>query len=99
MSNGLSCAEFVIGITIVVSVLIMILFAHPIGNFFNQHPSLQVLGLSFLLLIGFMLLADSPLFAYTNIGAASGFNPQRISLFRYSFFVWGGIYKYEAKGK
>jgi len=39
--------------------LIMMFFAHPVGRFVNQHPSLQVLGLSFLLLIGFMLLAEA----------------------------------------
>lgn len=59
MSNGLPYASLVMGIAIVVSVLIMMLFAHPVGNFVNQHPSLQVLGLSFLLLIGFMLLAEA----------------------------------------
>lgn len=59
MSNGLPYASLVMGIAIVVSVLIMMLFAHPVGNVVNQHPSLQVLGLSFLLLIGFMLLAEA----------------------------------------
>ena len=56
MSNGLPHAGMVMGTAIVVSVLIMMLFAHPVGDFVNQHPSLQVLGLSFLLLIGFYLL-------------------------------------------
>ena len=67
MSKGLSYAGLVMGIAIVVSVLIMMLFAHPIGNFVNQHPSLQVLGLSFLLLIGFMLLAEAAHFSHTHI--------------------------------
>ena len=47
------------GIAIVVSVLIMMLLAHPLENFVIQHSSLQVLGLCFLLLIGFMLLAEA----------------------------------------
>ena len=29
------------------------------GRFVNQHPSIQVLGLSFLILIGFMLIAEA----------------------------------------
>jgi len=59
MSNGIPFAGWVMGLSIVISVLIMMFFAHPVGRFVNQHPSLQVLGLSFLLLIGFMLLAEA----------------------------------------
>jgi len=43
------------------------LFAPPVENFVNQHPSLQVLGLSFLLLIGFMLLAEAAHLSHTEI--------------------------------
>ena len=67
MSNGIPYAGMVMGIAIVISVLIMMLFAHPVGNFVNQHPSLQVLGLSFLLLIGFMLLAEAAHISSTQI--------------------------------
>ena len=31
----------------------------PVGDFVNNHPSLQVLGLSFLIMIGFMLIAEA----------------------------------------
>ena len=31
----------------------------PVGDFVNRHPSIQVLGLSFLILIGFMLVAEA----------------------------------------
>ena len=37
----------------------MMLFANPVGEFVNKHPSIQVLGLSFLILIGFMLIAEA----------------------------------------
>ena len=43
---------------VVVSVLIMMVFAGPVGSFVNRHPTIQMLGLSFLLLIGFMLIAE-----------------------------------------
>ena len=43
---------------VVLSVLIMMLFAGPVGKFINDHPTMQVLGLSFLILIGFMLVAE-----------------------------------------
>ena len=46
-------------VAVVISVIIMLLFANPVGEFVNQHPSIQVLGLSFLILIGFMLIAEA----------------------------------------
>lgn len=63
MTNGISenptDALILMIIAVVTSVLIMMLFAHPVGNFVNKHPSIQVLGLSFLILIGFMLIAEA----------------------------------------
>ena len=43
---------------VVISVLIMMVFSGPVGNFVNRHPSIQMLGLSFLIMIGFMLIAE-----------------------------------------
>ncbi|MGH1335325.1 MAG: TerC family protein [Aureispira sp.] len=43
---------------VVFSMIIMIAFAGVIGRFVNKHPSIQVLGLSFLILIGFMLIVE-----------------------------------------
>ena len=63
MTNGISPdpndALILMIIAVVISVLIMMLFANPVGNFVNRHPSIQVLGLSFLILIGFMLIAEA----------------------------------------
>ena len=59
MTNGLGHAVLIMGVAIVVSVLIMMLFAGPVGGFVNKHPSLQVLGMAFLLLIGFMLVTEA----------------------------------------
>jgi predicted tellurium resistance membrane protein TerC len=62
MTNGLTSdpdgALLLMIIAVVISVGIMLLFAHPVGKFVNTHPSVQVLGLAFLLLIGFMLIAE-----------------------------------------
>jgi predicted tellurium resistance membrane protein TerC len=44
---------------VIVSIFIMMLFAGPVGRFINKHPTIQMLGLSFLLLIGFMLITES----------------------------------------
>lgn len=43
---------------IVAAILVMIAFAGWIGKFLRQHPSLKILALSFLLLIGVMLFLD-----------------------------------------
>ncbi len=63
MTNGISPnpndALILMIVAVVVSVVIMMLFANPVGEFVNRHPSIQVLGLSFLILIGFMLIAEA----------------------------------------
>jgi predicted tellurium resistance membrane protein TerC len=59
MTNGVTGALYIMITAVVISVLIMMQFAVPVGNFVNKHPSIQILGLSFLILIGFMLLTES----------------------------------------
>ncbi|MCA9606852.1 MAG: TerC family protein, partial [Myxococcales bacterium] len=43
---------------IVVAVALMMLFARAIGDFVNEHPSMKLLALSFMLLIGVLLVAE-----------------------------------------
>jgi predicted tellurium resistance membrane protein TerC len=45
-------------IAMVLAVAFMLVFAGRIGNFVNDHPSMKILALSFLLLIGVMLVAE-----------------------------------------
>jgi predicted tellurium resistance membrane protein TerC len=45
-------------IAVVISLGVMMAFAGKISSFINKHPTLQVLALSFLILIGFMLLLE-----------------------------------------
>ena len=59
MTNGVEGAMYIMITAVVVSVFIMMQFAVPVGSFVNRHPSIQILGLSFLILIGFMLLTES----------------------------------------
>jgi len=59
MTNGVPGALYIMITAVVISVLIMMQFAVPVGNFVNTHPSIQILGLSFLILIGFMLITES----------------------------------------
>ena len=53
---------------VILSVLIMMWFARPIGNYINKHPSVQMLALSFLILISFMLLAEGSHASHAKIG-------------------------------
>jgi len=59
MTNGLDGALVIMITAVVISVGIMMLFAVPVGNFVNANPSIQILGLAFLILIGFMLITES----------------------------------------
>ena len=43
---------------VVIAVAIMMFFAGPVGDFVERHPTVKMLALSFLLLIGVMLVAD-----------------------------------------
>ncbi|MCR6720792.1 MAG: TerC family protein [Chitinophagaceae bacterium] len=45
-------------IAVVISIGIMMLFSGPISRFINNHPTLQMLALSFLIAIGIMLVAE-----------------------------------------
>ncbi|MBN8823205.1 MULTISPECIES: TerC family protein [unclassified Spirosoma] len=55
---GLTQNVAVMMVAVVLSILIMMFFAGPVGRFVNDHPTIQMLGLAFLIMIGFMLLAE-----------------------------------------
>jgi predicted tellurium resistance membrane protein TerC len=59
MTNGVEGALYIMVTAVIISVGVMMLFAVPVGNFVNTNPSIQVLGLAFLILIGFMLITES----------------------------------------
>ena len=63
MTNGISSnpndALVIMVIAVIISVLIMMMFAKPVGNFVNKNPTIQILGLSFLILIGFKLTTEA----------------------------------------
>lgn len=58
MTNGLYGALVIMVIAVVFSVGIMMVFAAPVGRFVNKHPTIQMLGMAFLILIGFMLILE-----------------------------------------
>lgn len=59
MTNGVPGALIIMVTAVVISVGVMLIFAVPVGNFVNENPSIQILGLAFLILIGFMLITES----------------------------------------
>jgi predicted tellurium resistance membrane protein TerC len=71
MTNGLTGAIWIMIAAVILSILIMIAFANPVGNFVNKHPTIQMLGLSFLILIGFMLIAEGSHLADLNFAGSS----------------------------
>jgi len=56
---GLSDSVIIIIVSLVLSMLVMMLFSGPVSRFINRFPSLQILALSFLILIGFTLLMQA----------------------------------------
>ena len=86
MTNGIPYALWIMIIAVMVSIVIMMAFATPVSNYINKHPSLQILGLSFLLLIGFMLIAEAAHLSHTNLfGGTTGRIPKGYLYFSIAF--------------
>jgi predicted tellurium resistance membrane protein TerC len=86
MTNGVPHALMIMIAAVIVAILIMILFAAPVSDFINTHPSLQILGLSFLLLIGFMLITEAAHLSNTTIfGSSIGAIPKGYLYFSIAF--------------
>ena len=49
---------WVMVVAVVVAMIIMLIASNPLANFVNRHPTVKMLALSFLLMIGIVLVAD-----------------------------------------
>lgn len=86
MTNGIEGALFIMILAVVLSVAMMMLFAIPVSNFVNKHPTIQILGLSFLLLIGFMLIVEGAHLAHMTVaGSEIGTVPKGYLYFAIAF--------------
>lgn len=56
---GLSDHLFIMMAAVIMAVMIMMFAAKPIGDFVERYPSIKILALSFLILVGFTLLLES----------------------------------------
>ncbi len=56
---GMASHFWIMATAMVTAVAIMLIFAQKVGDFVNAHPSMKVLALSFLMLIGVMLVGEA----------------------------------------
>jgi len=83
---GLTSNLVIMVVAVVASVVIMMLFAGPVSDFVNKHPTIQMLGLAFLILVGFMLIAEGAHKAHFAVaGAEVGVVPKGYLYFAIAF--------------
>ncbi|WP_396600527.1 TerC family protein [Algibacter sp. R77976] len=89
-------------IAVIISIIIMIGFANPIRKFIETHPSIQLLGLAFLILIGFMLITEAAHLSHTEFfGNEVGAIPKGYLYFAiaFSLFIEFLNFKIQKKSK
>ena len=55
---GMASQLWIMVTAMIISVIVMLAFAGRIGDFVERHPSIKILALSFLILIGVLLVAE-----------------------------------------
>ncbi|MBK9489505.1 MAG: TerC family protein [Haliscomenobacter sp.] len=86
---GLTDSLAIMIVSVVISMLIMMAFAGPVGRFVNTHPTIQMLGLAFLIMIGFMLIAEGAHLAHLSIaGSEVGTVPKGYLYFSIAFSLF-----------
>jgi len=89
MTNGVYGALLIMIIAVVASVGIMMAFAVPVGNFVNRNPTIQMLGLAFLILIGFMLIVEGAHLSHFELfGSEVGAVPKGYLYFAIAFSLF-----------
>jgi predicted tellurium resistance membrane protein TerC len=79
-------ALLIMVLAVIISVGVMLFFAMPIGNYVNKNPSIQILGLAFLILIGFMLMTESMHLSHAELlGQKVGAVPKSYLYFAIAF--------------
>ncbi len=86
---GMANDIYVMVAAVIVAVLVMMVFSNPISKFVLSHPSVKMLALSFLLMIGVMLLAE---------GFGSHFNKNYV-YFAMSFSLFVEVLNLRARAK
>ena len=55
---GMTQEVFIMMVSVIISIAVMMVFSDAVSKFINTHPTMQMLALSFLILIGVMLIAE-----------------------------------------
>lgn len=101
MTNGLhpnhNYTLVLMVIAVMISIGIMIGFANPIRKFIDSHPSVQILGLAFLILIGFMLITEAAHLSGTEVfGKTVGAIPKGYLYFAIAFSLFVEFLNFKA---
>jgi len=104
MTNGLhpnhNYTLILMIIAVMISIGIMIGFANPIRKFINNNPSIQMLGLAFLILIGFMLITEAAHLSHTAFfGNKVGAIPKGYLYFAIAFSLFVEFLNYKISKK
>jgi predicted tellurium resistance membrane protein TerC len=67
MTNGIEGALMIMIVAVVISMVIMMFFANPVSRYVDENPTIQMLALSFLILIGFMLITEAAHLSHAEI--------------------------------
>jgi predicted tellurium resistance membrane protein TerC len=87
-------------IAVVISIAVMIGFANPIRKFIDRNPSMQILGLAFLILIGFMLITEAAHISKTEFfGKTVGAIPKGYLYFAITFSLFVEFLNFKAVKK
>jgi predicted tellurium resistance membrane protein TerC len=102
MTNGLhpnhTYTLILMVVAVVISIIVMIGFANPIRKFIGNHPSMQILGLAFLILIGFMLITEAAHLSHTEFfGKTVGAIPKGYLYFAIAFSLFVEFLNYRTK--
>ena len=104
MTNGLHPNHYynliLMIIAVIIAIVIMIAFANPIRRFIDVHPSMQILGLSFLILIGFMLITEAAHLSHMEFfGKSVGAIPKGYLYFAIAFSLLVEFINHKIKKK
>lgn len=87
-------------IAVMISIVVMIIFANPIRKFIDKNPSVQMLGLAFLILIGFMLVTEAAHLSHTEFfGNSVGAIPKGYLYFAIAFSLFVEFLNYRMANK
>ena len=87
-------------VAVVISIAIMIVFANGIRIFISKNPSVQMLGLAFLILIGFMLITEAAHISEVKFfGNSVGAIPKGYLYFAIAFSLFVEFLNYKAVGR